>query len=102
MPEDDPPHERQAIVPKARSRMSNPEIIPPDLIKALERIQEEQKRVQLEKAQDRIDRVQDQRDRRLFRRNAALALGMALAFNNPAGWMKGLYEWFMAHVFSFR
>ena len=102
MAEDDPPDTRRVSISKARHPALNPEIIPPEYIDTLRQIQEEQKRVQLEKAQDRIDRVQDQRDRRLFRRNAALALGMALAFNNPAGWMKGLYEWFMAHVFSFR
>ena len=102
MDKDDPPHERRAIVPKARSRMSNPEIIPPEYIDTLRQIQEEQKRVQLEKAQDEADARLDRREKRAFNRTVALTLAVAIIANNPVAWVKGVYVWLMAHVISIR
>ena len=78
------------------------EKIPPEYLATLRAIHAEQQRVEVAKEQERRDDVQDDRDKRLWKRNAALALFLAVAFNNPSVWIKDLWAWLLAHVISIR
>ena len=50
------------------------------------------------RAREAEDQIQDERDKRQFRRNAGLALFLAIMWNNPSSWMKDLWAWILAHV----
>ena len=70
----------------------------PDYLAVIQELRAEQERRHQEKEQDRENALQERRDRRLWKRNAALALFLAIMFNNPSAWLKALWIWITEHV----
>jgi hypothetical protein len=69
-----------------------------DYTAMLEAMAEEREAARRQAELDAQANLIDMRERRQFWRNVALAVFMAVVFNNPAAWIKALWTWLTNHV----